>query len=97
MSLLSRLLGENAGGEDKIAVHQFMAALAEYDRGAVTGVQIKNVLGLTPAEATNLQEFLDGLDSAGINRDLVHDVLLLGEEGSYSKATVKSRLGLTAD
>lgn len=91
MALLDRLIGTE---EPKIPVHQFMAALAEYKRSALTGAQIVSAFGLSAGETTALQSFLDNLDGATIDRGLVHDVLLLAENGYYTKSVVQSRLGV---
>lgn len=91
MALLDRLLGTE---EPKLPTHQFMAALAEYKRGAITGPQIVSAFGLSGAEATALQFFLDNLDGSTIDRTLIHDVLLLGESGYYTKTQVQNRLGV---
>lgn len=96
MSLLTRLVNPNPG-EDKLPVHQFMAGLAEYKRGAVTKNQFVNAFGLSGAEATQLDEFLSGLDLDSTDRSLIHDVLMLAEAGYYTNAQVKARLGLTSD
>lgn len=93
MSLLTRLLTP-APGEQKIAVHQFMAALAEYKRGAVTGAQVVAAFNLDATETTQLQNWLDNLNTDAINRQLIHDVLLLGETGLYTQAQVIARLGV---
>lgn len=92
MSLLDRLIGTE---EPKLPVHQFMAAMAEYKRGSVTGAQVISGFGLSGAEATNLQDFLTNLDTDVINRQKIHDVLMLAEAGFYPKAKVKTELGLT--
>lgn len=93
MSLLTRLI-EPLPGEDKIAVHQFMAALAEYKRGAATGAQVVAAFNLDAIETTQLQNWLDNLDADTISRAEIHDVLLLGEVGLYSQAQVIARLGV---
>jgi hypothetical protein len=94
MSLLTRLI-DPLEGEEKLPVHQFMAALAEYKRGAVTGAQVVSAFNLSGSEATALQEFLTNLDSDAINRAMIHDILMLGEDGQYPIATVRTRLGLS--
>jgi hypothetical protein len=71
-----------------------MAALAEYKRGAVTGQNIVDAFNLSGSEATQLNTWLTNLDTDAINRQLIHDVLLLGEGEYYSKAQVQSRLGV---
>lgn len=91
MGLLQRLLGTE---EEKLPAHQFMAALAEYKRGAITGQNVVDAFDLDVDEAIALQGFLDNLDSDAIGRQLIHDVLLLGETGHYTEAQVKSRLGI---
>jgi hypothetical protein len=91
MGLLDRLLGDE---DPNLSVHAFAAALAEYERGAVTGAQVVSAFNLTGAEATRLQDFLDNIDSAGLTRAIIDDVLILGTEGYYSKAIVQSRLGV---
>ncbi len=92
MALIDRVLGTE---EPKIPVHQFMAALAEYKRGAISGAQIVSTFGLSGPEATALQQFLINLDGDTINRAMIHDILLLGETGLYTKTNVMSRLGLS--
>lgn len=94
MSLLDRLINPSLKGEDKLPVHQFMAALAEYKRGAITKQNVVDAFELSTEEATQLQNFLDNLDSETINRGMIHDILLLGETGLYTKAQVKNRLGV---
>jgi hypothetical protein len=93
MSLLSRLV-EPAEGEEKIPSHQFMAALAEYKRGAVTGAQVASAFNLSPTETTQLQGWLDNLDDDTINRQIVHDVLMLAEYGLYTQTQVATRLSV---
>lgn len=94
MVLLARLLGTQPEGQEKIAVHQFMAALAEYKRGAATKANIVNAFNLTTAEAVQLQQFLNNLDASMIDRSLIHDVLLLGEAGLYNETQVRTRLSV---
>lgn len=91
MGLLDRIL---ALEEPNIAIHPFMAALAEYKRGVVTGANIVTKFELSVGETTALQNWLDNLDTDVITRALIHDVLLLGEVGLYTKAQVQSRLGI---
>jgi hypothetical protein len=91
MALLDRVLGTE---EPKIPIHQFMAALAEYKRGEVTKQNVVDSFSLSAGESTALQTWLDSLDIDAINRAMIHDVLLLGETGLYSKTQVQSRLGV---
>lgn len=74
-----------------------MAALGEYKRGSVTANQIVDGLNLNATEATNLNEWLAGLDNDTIDRQLIHDVLLLLEAQLYTIAKAKTRLGITND
>lgn len=91
MGLLDRLIGTE---DPKLPVHQFMAALAEYKRGALTGTQVASTFGLSAGEAISLQAFLDNLGASTIDRAMIHDVLLLAETGLYTKAQVQFRLGV---
>lgn len=93
MSLLSRLVDPQPG-EQKIAVHQFMAAVAELKRGA-PGVTVQSIgvaFALSPAEEAELAAFVSTFFTDGINRDLIHDVLLLGEDSLYSLEQCSDRL-----
>jgi hypothetical protein len=94
MAILQRIKGAE---KPKICSHDIMAALAEYKRGAVTAAQIVAAFDLTPAEATNLDQWLTNLDTDVINRQLIHDVLMLLEGDYYTVAIAKTRLGITND
>jgi len=94
MAILQRIGGAE---KPKICPHDIMAALAEYKRGAVSKAQIVAAFELTPTEATNLDEWLTNLDNDTINRQLIHDVLLLLEGDYYTVAIAKTRLGITND
>lgn len=94
MALLDRLQG-GSETEAKIPVHAFMAALAEYKRGSVTGAQIISAFNLSAGEQSSLQEFLDNLDSTTIDRAKIHDVLILLEGEFYTIAKAKTELGIT--
>ncbi len=91
MALLDRILGTEA---PKIPAHQFVAALAEYKRGEVTGAQVATAFGLSQPEIAALGNWLSRLDNNSINREIVDDVLMLGEAGYYTKAQVQNRLGV---
>lgn len=93
MSLLTRLIAPS-DSEEKLPVHTFMAALAEYKRGAITGQNVVDAFELSVSEATQLQDFLDNLDASSIDRTLIHDVLLLGEAGHFNESQAKGRLGI---
>lgn len=93
MSLLSRLVAP-ALDEEKLPVHSFMAAVAELKRGApgVTVSSIAVAFGLSAAEEDELESFLTNLYVDGISRELIHDVLLLGEEDKYTLQQCSDRL-----
>lgn len=93
MSLLSRLVGSDSA-EVKLSVHSFMAALSELKRGApgVTVTTIGDYFGLSAQERTELAGFAGNQFGEYITRELVHDVLLLGESGAYTLQQCADRL-----
>ncbi len=91
MGLIHRLEGSES---PKVPVHQFMAALGEYKRGAASQAQIVAAFNLSEAEETQLEVYLSNLDTDAINRQLIHDVLLLLERGHYTVGQAKERLGV---
>ncbi len=91
MSLLTRLVAP-LEEEIKLPVHQFMAGLAEYKRGEITGSALIIAFNLSVPEAAQLQAFLTNLDNDTINRAVIHDVLMLGEAGYYTLSQVQNRL-----
>lgn len=93
MSLLSRLTVP-ADGEAKIPVHQFMAAVAEYKRGApgVTLASITAAFGLSGQEVTDLGTLAAIYVSDQITREMIHDVLMLGEAAIYDFNTCLARI-----
>jgi hypothetical protein len=95
MSLMTRLVAP-LPGEDKLPVHQFMAALAELYRGApgVTQGSIATAFNLTAGEQTQLANFVSQQSGGAINREMIHDVLMLGELGIYSVQNCLNRLGV---
>lgn len=107
MSLIDRLIGLE---DPKIPTHQFMAALAEFGRGAFTRTQVVSAFQNDPnflvqtSELNQLDDFLDQIDPALVPgegdrtlfRMAVHDVLMLGEQESYTKTQVKNRLNIIA-
>ncbi len=95
MSLLTRLIDPHPNNEERLPVHQFMAALAEYKRGAITGTQVASAFNLSAGETTALQEFLDNLDTSTIDRAKIHDVLMLGSYGLYTITKVRTELQIT--
>lgn len=93
MGLLTRLVAP-LPGEVKIPVHQFMAALAEFKRGApnVTIVAIGTAFGLSAPELVELDAFVANQLGDVITREMVHDVLMLGEDGIYTVQNCADRL-----
>lgn len=93
MSLITRLVAP-APGEIKLPVHQFMAAIAELQRGApnLTIADVATAFGLSPSEQVELNGVVTNLYVNGISRDLVHDALMLGEVNIYSLAQTQNRL-----
>lgn len=90
MSLLTRLI-DPLPGEEKLPVHQFMAGLAEVQRGHITKQQLIVEFNLNQAEQQQLNTWLN---TGNTDRLEVHDILLLGENGNYPLSFVQSRLGL---
>lgn len=99
VSLLTRLIDpDEEAGEEKIAVHQFMAAVTEFARGApgVTLASISTAFDLSGAEQTQLATwYTNEIATGNLSREVVHDALLLGEGGQYTKAMVMARLNLS--
>lgn len=96
MSLLTRLVDPQPG-EEKIAVHQFLAAIAEFTRGApgVTVQRFVEEFNLNAAEEAQLVAwYTTEVATGNLTRERIHDVLLLGEVGIYSVSQVMSRLNL---
>lgn len=97
MSLLTRLV-DPLEGEEKIPVHQFVGGLREIQRGHVTAGQFATFYELTPGEEAAATAWymanLVPVGSSVLETEEVEDVLLLGETGAYSLATVQSRLNL---
>ena len=95
MSLWTRLT-DPADDEEKIPNHQFMAGIAEFERGEVTQAQFVAAFGLDAAEESQLQTWYTGiyLPNPDMNRQVLHDVLLLAEGGQYTNAQAKTRLGM---
>jgi len=104
MSLLTRLVDPQEG-EQKIPIHQFMAATAEFVRGApgVNADSIAAAFNLSASEKSALTTwYINHVQTKNVNREEIHDVLLLGEsikldasgEHMYSMQQVMNRLGL---
>ena len=87
MGLYERIMKEE---EPSISMHGFASAMGELSRSAISKANIVSKLGL---DATAESE-LDALITASPALDLLTDVLILAEEGYYTKAQVKTRLGI---
>lgn len=94
MSLLTRLVAPLAG-EEKLPVHQFLAALAEIRRGQITRAQLISGFAVSVAQEAQLDTFIARMASDTLTREEVHDVLLLAENGFRTPAQVMTRLGIT--
>lgn len=85
MSLYTRLAAP-AEGEEKIPIHQFMAALAEGGRGEVTRAAVIATFNIEPADEPALDFLFDKMigwttDKSRFEfRQVIHDVLLLAEQ-----------------
>ena len=82
MSLYSRLTSHN---EDKIPVHQFMAALAEMERGKFIRADIISMFGIAVADEAQLDQLTNARSAvAGPRRfefgRMIHDTLMLAEQ-----------------
>ncbi len=80
MSLYDRLVGS----DDGIPVHQFMAAIAERERGELTRQDIIDMFGIETGDLVELDDILDKDDSLTADRSfefgrMLHDSLLLSE------------------
>lgn len=93
MSLLTRLVSP-AVGEEKISVHQFTAALGELRRGApdMLLADVHAAFNLDAGEQVTLASIVKNYNLDGITREVLHDVLMLGEQGLYTVAEVQARL-----
>lgn len=89
MGLLDRLAGSE---EPKIAVHTFMALLAEFKRGHITGQQAIQYLELSDSEVQEAQALIARINAGAVDRADIHDVLLLLETGAYTKSIAQNRL-----
>jgi hypothetical protein len=100
MALYAKLL--KVDGQGGIAVHTFMACLAELQRGQLTRAQVDSLLGLTAGEAIELTAFLAAYFTGNVATRLLaalalHDVLLIGNlhRGLYdTELTLRARLGV---
>jgi len=101
MGLYERIVSQPEGSTQKIPAHAFSAALAELadgGAGAPTRLQVVTAFNLMDEDLTELdaiQARYAGLSEPAKSRFLerMHRVFLLVEDGMYSKARAKERLG----
>jgi len=84
MSLYAKLVGTDP--TKRVAVHNFMAAIAERHRGILTRDDIILMFNLEVADHLELDEILDKSDALAADRRfefsrMIHDILLLSESG----------------
>jgi len=90
---MSQLVERLIGSSDtlvKLPVHQFIGAIAENKRGILTAAQVTAMFNLDAGEQADVVTILAG----SATREIMHDVLMLGERGLYTQAQVETRLGL---
>lgn len=94
-NLYDHIVGEV---EQKLTIHQFMASLAEVDRGIITATQAGAMFSFVGAGAqTEITTLLANLQAASITRERIHDVLFLAEVklAPYdTKTFVDTQLGI---
>lgn len=93
MAFYRRLIGLD---DPKIAIHQFMAAMAEFRRGRVTAAQIATAFNLDAAEQAEVTTLRARVTSDALTAAEIHDVGLLAESGlAYTtEAAMKTRFGV---
>ena len=95
MTLVGRLIGVGLlEDEEKLPIHTFMALVVERSRGEIDTSKIVADLALTREEQTDLDEFVRAIIAGSYDRDLLHDVLIMGEAGYYTEADIERRLQL---
>ncbi len=108
MALLDRIVGwaGDAGtplpeGKEKIAIHAFQAALAEWQDGGVIRADLVAAFAITADEESDL-DWLKGRYAAASDKNrfakVVDNVLLLAEAGHMytTKAAIQARLNAAA-
>jgi hypothetical protein len=89
---------------NKIGVHRFGAALREWAGGGLTRQQIIDAFALTGSEVTDLDALQASYTALPANNvtavlakaaalDRMEDVFILVEEGDYTEAKARARLG----
>ncbi len=108
MALLDRIVGWVGDvntplpeGEEKIAIHAFQAALAEWQDGGVTRADVVAAFTITVEEESDL-DWLKGRYASASDKNrfakVVDNVLLLAEAGRIytTKASITARLNAAA-
>lgn len=89
-NLVERLVGQltEAESADKIAIHAFMGAMNEWQRGKVTGAEVIAAFSLTAAQQTQATT-LAGLWGAAPDKTrfmrVFKDLMYLGETNTHSR------------
>lgn len=92
MGLYEKLVGSDPQ-DVSIPVHQFMAAVAERDRGVLDRQDLIDTFNIETADLEELDTILDKADSLAADRQfefgrMLHDILLLSEAGlTYTTST----------
>ena len=102
MGLFERLLGTDREIDPKIPVHNFMAALAEFQRGAITKATVETMFGIRPQDQADFDlVFLKGPALVAGDRfefsRVLHDILLLGESGLIYTKPIEVRNRITSE
>jgi hypothetical protein len=86
-ALYERLMGVNTDGRPKIPVHQFMASVAEQQRGnqnpagtRTTAAMVIAAFALDATEQVEAQDLIARFPT-NINAEQVHNVLMMAERG----------------
>lgn len=98
--LIRRLAGDETLDREKIAVHQFSAALGEAKRG-VTGLTDAGTInkawlvatfGLDATEESQLETLITKIVADDFTREEFEDWFMLAEIGAYTVADIVSRI-----
>lgn len=79
----------------KIGGEVFLALLLEYESGALTGQEVKAILGFDTTEANFAQMILTAIDEGLVTHETLRAVFVLAEKGIYTQAEVATRLRVT--
>ena len=99
MTILDRILPDDDADDttNHWPVHLFMAIIGEPQRGHVKDgdwSRLKTNDSLTAKEISDLDFIIAEIRAGNLTRDEIHDLLILGELGTYNKDRIAVRLGL---